>query len=299
MPVMRRYRRQLQDISAQAPTVPLPLLLWRLVQWKILRSVHGSQTVPVHANSRMRLDARRGDHGIRTSIYLFRDAYEPSVRFAIDCFVRPGSVCYDIGANQGLWALRMAERAGRDGKVFAFEPIPDNARSLKTNAELSGHAIEIYDFALGDKNGSVIMHLPRDVGSASMAAHADGAETMMVNVRCLDDIWISQDRPGVSLVKLDVEGAELLVLKGASAFLADVQPVVCCEINPERLDAMGASAAAIFQIFDRLGYRSLVWDERRKTLVARAPDPSRQSNVDVVFLPSRLASDGNFLGSRI
>src|SRR6478735_3598872 len=131
MALLGDYRRQLREISVQAPTIHMPLLLWRLVRWKILRGMNGYGTVPVHVSSRMRLHARSGDHGIRTSIFLFREAYEPSVRFAIDSFVGPGSVCYDIGANQGLWSLRMAERAGPHGQVFAFEPIPDNISSLQ------------------------------------------------------------------------------------------------------------------------------------------------------------------------
>lgn len=287
---MGGYRQQLQTISAQAPGVPIPLLLWRLARWKLLRSMNGSITVPVHGASRMRLQARRGDHGIRTSIFLFREAYEPSVRFAIDRFVRTGSVCYDIGANQGLWSLRMAERASSQGRVFAFEPVPANVRSLKENAALSGCEIGVCAFALGDADGMVEMHLPPDVGSGSLAAQGQGAERLTVQMRRLDDVWRLQGCPAVSLVKLDVEGAEVLVLKGASLFLASVLPVVCCEINPERLDAMGASVADLAGIFTRLSYKAFVWDEGGKVLVEQAIDPARRSNLDVVFLPPALAA---------
>ena len=238
----------------------------------------------------MRLHARRGDHGIRTSIYLFRDAYEPSVRSAIDSFVRPGDVCYDIGANQGLWSLRMAEKAGPHGQVFAFEPIAGNVASMKANATLSGCTIEICAFALGDRDGAVEMHLPPDVGSASLAAHGSAADIMTVEMRRLDDVWRSQGCPDVSLVKLDVEGAEVLVLKGASAFMAQVQPVVCCEINPERLKAMGASSTDLVEVFMHLSYRTFVWDGERKALVECAIDTSQGSNLDVVFLPPAIAA---------
>jgi FkbM family methyltransferase len=284
-----RYGRELREISCQAPDIRSLVLLWRLAQWKILRSLNSHRTVSVHNRSRMRLEARRGDHGIRTSIFLFREAYEPSVRFAIDRFVEPGAICYDIGANQGLWSLRMAERAGRDGRVCAFEPIPENVDSLKANAAMSGVAIEAYAFALAEHEGAVNMYLPTDVGSGSLARHGDDARVLIVAVKTLDAVWQSDGCPQVALVKMDVEGAEVSVLQGALHFISKVMPVVCCEINPERLRAMGACPADLLDIFSNLSYRSFVWDAERCCLVEYAIDPKLERNVDVVFIPQETA----------
>ncbi|CAN7593976.1 FkbM family methyltransferase [Rhizobium sp. LjRoot254] len=285
----RRYGRELREISSQAPAIGPSVLLWRLAQWKILRSLNGHRTVTIHDHSRMRLEARRDDHGIRASIFLFREAYEPSVRFAIDRFVEPGATCYDIGANQGLWSLRMAERAGRAGRVCAFEPIPENVGSLKVNAALSGASIEAYPFALGDSEGLVSMYLPSDVGSGSLARHAEDAKVVDVPIKLLDAFWQSDGCPLVSLVKMDVEGAELSVLRGGQHFISKVKPIVCCEVNPERLRAMDAHVADLLSIFARLSYRSFAWDAERCCLVEHSVDPKLERNVDLVFIPREIA----------
>ena len=71
-------------LSRAAPEIPAYRLLLRLAAWKACKLARARPVVRVHARSRMRLDARPGEHGIRAGIFLYRDGYEPSVRNAID-----------------------------------------------------------------------------------------------------------------------------------------------------------------------------------------------------------------------
>lgn len=273
-------------LSRAAPEIPAYRLLLRLAAWKACKLARARPVVRVHARSRMRLDARPGEHGIRAGIFLYRDGYEPSVRNAIDRFVRQGSDCYDIGANLGLWSLRMAEKAGGSGHVFAFEPLLRNVRSLAENAVLSGLAnIEVMPFALGEAEGWATLYVPEDVGRSALAPESSTDETERVLVRRLDDVWKEQRGPTVSFVKMDVEGAEPMVLRGGQAFFGSVRPITCCEINPGKLRNMGFDPRDVFDAFACWRYRVLEWSDRQRDLVAFQPSDNPEDVRDLVFVP--------------
>jgi len=275
--------RELRERSAE---VPLHRLGARILLWKAYRMASARPVVPLHGRSRMRLQARPGEHGIRAGIFLLRDAYEPSVRHAIDRFVKPGDRCYDIGANLGLWTLRMAERAGPTGRVDAFEPGPETAAALAEALELSGHAsAHVHTTALVESEGRATLYVPDDVGRGALAPESERDGAVSVGVRRLDDVWETQGKPAVAFVKMDVEGAEPLVLRGGSAFLAATRPVVCCEINPPKLANMGFRAGDVLEPFARLGYAALAWDAPAAALVPVAMEGDPEAVRDLVLLP--------------
>ncbi len=270
-----------------------PLLtLGRLLLWEIFKVLRHSPTVAIHARSRMRLQpgTKRGIHGL---VFVFRDAYEPSVRYAIDRYATIGATCYDIGASVGLWTLRMSEAVGASGRVYAYEPLSRNRSILDRNLALTGCAnVEVIPVALGAARGRTLMYIPEDPGASSLAPETPHDATEDVPVASLDEIWRGQGRPSVSLAKIDVEGSEPLVLGGGEEFFSTVRPVVCCEINPRKLAPLGLSADAILQRFRSWRYEALVWDARSGGLRTwhlmreNAEIPSHLV-FDVVFLPAR------------
>jgi len=280
------YRANLKALRERAPELTLYRLLLRVLAWKAYRIAKGHPVVRLHAHSRMRLSARAGEHGIQAAIFLFREAYETSVRTAIDRFVRKGALCYDIGANLGLWSLRMAEKAGCTGRVFAFEPFSRNVRGLVENAALSGLAnIEVMPFALGDADSHSTLYVPEDAGRSALAPESSTDETERVLVRRLDDVWEEQWRPTVSFVKMDVEGAEPMVLRGGQAFFGSVRPITCCEINPGKLRNMGFDPRDVFDAFSSWRYRTFAWSHREGDLVAYQPSGNQECTLDLVFIP--------------
>jgi len=289
MEAVAQYRAGLRELRARAPELPLHRLLLRVLAWKACRIAHLSPVIRLHGRSRMRLDAKLHDHGINSAIFLYHEAYEPSVRCAIDRFVRPAETCYDIGANFGLWSLRMAERAGEAGHVFAFEPIPECFRALAENAKLSGlHNIDVLPCALAASSGPSTIFMPSDLGRSALARESADDVAIQVAVRTLDDVWDSQGQPPVSFVKMDVEGAEPLVLRGGQRFFATLRPVVCCEINPGKLQAMNFSSDDVLNVFASLGYKGLAWSEHSRDLVPYVAQAKPDDILDLVFIPDEV-----------
>lgn len=286
MPISRHFSG-LREFRDRVPRMALYRLLFRIAVWRVCKLLAATPTVHVHARSRMRLRATANEHGIQTGIFLFKDAYEPSVRAAIDRFVRGGACCFDIGANVGLWSLRMAECAGQGGRVFAFEPFSKNLRDLTENAALSGLTnIRVMPFALGDSDTEATLYIPGDAGRSALAAESSLDARESIVVKRLDDVWKEQGCPAVSFVKMDVEGAEPLVLRGGRAFFESARPVTCCEINPGKLRNMGFVPHDVYQIFLSLRYRVLVWSHEAGDLIPyRLSDDHLESTLDLVFIP--------------
>ncbi len=274
-----------RDMHAQAPEMPSAQFALRMMAWKFLKTFSIPTTVPLHARSRMRLQARQNERGIRAAIYLYRDHYEPSVRRAIDGFVSSGDICYDIGANLGLWTLRMAEAAGPTGLVYAFEPHPANAAELAVNAALSNSTtIRICEHGLSDRESASSLYVPDDIGRASLAPETSSDEAVAIALRPLDSVWEEQGHPKVAFVKMDVEGAEPLVLRGGTRFFSEVRPVVCCEINPGKLANMGFAPADVLTPFRSWDYVVKIWNGT--TLVDSPSDMNWNDVEDLVLMPA-------------
>ena len=273
------------ELRKRDPDLPSLVLLSRIMLWKLHSMLRSKPVVRLHGSSRLKLHAAPGEHGIQAAIYLFRDAYEPSVRSAIDHFVQPGARVYDIGANLGLWTLRLLERVGPAGTVCAFEPMPDTAAMLRHNIELSGHNNAIVrEQALSDATGELVLHVPDDIGRSSLAAESEGDRKVVVKTLVLDDVWQEQMRPAISFVKIDVEGAEPLVFRGAMKFLAARRPTICCEVNVGKLANMGFAPGDVTAPLLALGYEAWTWSDEQRQLVKHPNVSNITETCDLVFL---------------
>jgi FkbM family methyltransferase len=154
----------------------------------------------------------------------------PFLRF-LERTIRPGDAVVDVGANVGLFALRMAWLTGPSGSVIAFEPNPDVRRLLVDNVALNYAApwVEISPLAAGGSAGTATLHVTaRFQGNSSLVAKdaayhrhflVDEVETVEVVVAPLDEVLAPQSV--YRLVKIDVEGGEPDVLDGMRRLLAD------------------------------------------------------------------------------
>ncbi|HST59011.1 MAG TPA: FkbM family methyltransferase [Longimicrobium sp.] len=184
-------------------------------------------------------------------------AYEPVFAAAVTATVRPGDVCYDLGAHIGYYSLVMALRAGPGGAVHAFEPYAPNAARLREhaarNADPSARApIHVHSCALADETGERALVGAGDGDAVSTLSHLDGARGVLdpawrtrfgafprqaVPVWRLDDWRAHTGAPPPDLLKVDVEGSELAVLHGARGTLAATRPVVLAELHNAGLAA--------------------------------------------------------------
>jgi FkbM family methyltransferase len=126
-------------------------------------------------------------------------------------------VFIDIGANVGLFSLFVASCAVRNATILAFEPEPENVRRLKFNIDANpGLPIQVFPFALAEKEGSVLLEVDcRDRGGTRTLRQNDGvanANTFRVQCRPLLDVLVQEKIASIDALKIDVEGAEDVVL---------------------------------------------------------------------------------------
>jgi FkbM family methyltransferase len=150
--------------------------------------------------------------------------------------LQPGGVLYDIGANAGYISLAAAQ-ARRSAKVIAFEPLPALAEDVALAAQLGGFDhLSVYNVALSAENGEAELFLPTQSVHASFVSREEGATRVKVPTVRLDDAVAAGILPPPTVIKLDVEGAEMLVLDGAAETLRTHRPLICfeCDLNAER-----------------------------------------------------------------
>src|SRR5687767_3249523 len=178
-----------------------------------------------------------------------RGVKEPnSVRFA-GAVLQPGMVVLDVGANIGYYAMVFAQRVGPRGSVHAFEPTPVLADRLRSNAALNGFTnVTVVQGAVGDTPGTASLNLSADDPEAnSLFPVGDAVGQEQVSIDTLDGYVKSRGIHHVDLLKIDCEGSELSVLRGASRLLeTEDAPVVLLECNPESLAAAGSTVKDLY-----------------------------------------------------
>jgi FkbM family methyltransferase len=166
--------------------------------------------------------------------------------------VARGDTVIDVGANIGMITVPLALAAHEGGLVVAFEPLPDNVRRLRANLERNTLSnVRVVEAAAGPMDGVATLHTARDAafGSLDRVVKYRAASDIEVSLRSVDSVWRELGEPRVSLVKIDVEGTELDVLRGASALLKRDRPALLVEADP------GERAAAVRQWLAGIGYR--------------------------------------------
>ena len=176
----------------------------------------------------------------------------------------------DLGANQGLYSLLAAKGVGREGKIIAFEPSSRERRALRLHKLLNRRFnISIQPFAVGDREGEIDLHVmrARDSGCNSLRAPAAdvGTEMNLERVRMVRlEEWLRKSGIlRIDLIKLDVEGGELDVLRGAGRLLDEgLRPVILAEVQDVRTKPWGYHAREIIKYLENKRYQwfSLVDD---------------------------------------
>ena len=173
--------------------------------------------------------------------------------------LRPGDVAIDAGANLGIWSLLAAKRGA---KVQAFEPVPAMAARLRKHA---GSSVTVNEFALGAEHGSLPFFAVPDgnTGASSLAHHHDASVETQVDVIPLDEVIDRAD-----FLKVDVEGAEILVFRGARRLLSsDDAPVVFFEVVDRFCRDFCTTSAGVKQFLIDCGYGIYRWNGRQFTSV--------------------------------
>lgn len=198
--------------------------------------------------------------------------YEPLFYGAMAGMVTEGMTVFDIGAHIGIFSLGAGQRVGSSGKVYAFEPSPETAAILQHHVALNGweRRIEVVRAAASDNDGRTSFYIngismSNSLGQANVEVlsperPADGAVRLDVESVTLDRFCRARGiRPG--LIKIDVEGAELCVLRGAREILKTVRPFILCEVHPDLMENCDGSVSRLEEFLSEVGYTATRLDE--------------------------------------
>lgn len=190
-----------------------------------------------------------------------------------------GETAIDLGANYGIYCHHMGKAVGSQGKIFAFEPVPFTFRSLSIVGKLLGFgkSVELIDKACGNENRSIEFSVPVQGSGAIAAGQAyigtrdddrDGKEGQVrwdavTNVKAemirLDDYL--PELSSLSMIKADIEGAELFAFRGGEKLISNHLPTVICEINPWFLEGFDVRLSELTSFFYSKGYKLYAFAE--------------------------------------
>lgn len=212
--------------------------------------------------------------------------YDPAETAFLRRTLRPGDVVFDVGANYGWYTTLCAVLVGPKGHVHAFEPVPSTYERLERVcvANELRDRVTLARCALGASTGDAVIYVPPHCGGASMQPFGDEP---LAEVRCpvvpLDDYCRTRSVGRVRLVKCDVEGAELAVLRGAKALLsADPAPIWLLELNRGTSQRFAYEPETLLDLLRDHGYEVRRFGPDRSGSLVPLRSPDELSDVENV-----------------
>lgn len=191
---------------------------------------------------------------------ILREDFENAEWGFVDRFLEPGMTVLDVGAHHGFYSLLASAKVGTTGRVIAFEPSPREREKLLRNLALNEcKNVTVEDCALADTAGQQELIL---VGSNNSGCNslrrpnvAGPTSSVAVRVATLGGYLAEHPLPPVDFIKLDAEGAELAILKGASTILESrPRPLIQCELEEIRTRPWGYHPREVVALLDTMGY---------------------------------------------
>jgi FkbM family methyltransferase len=187
-------------------------------------------------------------------------------KLAFLSLVHDKDIVFDVGANLGYYTLLFSYIAGSAGEIHSFEPVPDTFDALSASVRERDfwHNIRLNKVAIGESCFQAEIHLPGDdSGQASLARHTTGSwsesttvTTYTTPVITLDDYVRNNALAKLDFLKIDIEGHELMCLKGAAGTLANLRPLLYIEICSDWSRDFGYYPPEIVKFLEEIGYES-------------------------------------------
>ncbi len=227
--------------------------------------------------------------------YLLEGSFESAEVQFVERFLRQGMTFLDVGAHHGLYTLLASKRVGPKGRVIAFEPSRRERRWLVRHVWLNFcRNVRVEPFAVGSVRSQAdffVVDGREDWGNSLRPPAVEGAtHRVRVDVISLDDYLAQNGNWTVDFVKLDVEGAELEVLRGARHLLSDVpRPVILAEVYDVRTEPWGYRAREIVEHLHNLDYE---WFEvLADGAIARIETDREVYDANLVAVPRERAAE--------
>ena len=195
------------------------------------------------------------------------DTWEPYTTELFQNALKPGSTVLDIGAHHGYFSLLAARCVGPEGRIYAFEPAPENFKILKKNIELN-HLTNVFPVnkAVSDKAVTLPFFFRQQTGVTGSLFNSEQPDEMRIQVECVTiDEYL--DGESVDVVKMDIEGGEPFALNGMKNTLSRSNDMVLfVEIDPACLLQAGMTPETLLAQLDDAGFKCQDIDEAGGTL---------------------------------
>lgn len=212
---------------------------------------------------------------------IFFDVYDRPDIELLRGLLQPGDTVFDIGGNIGFYGITLAQAVAPSGAVHIFEPIPANLQAIRRNVALNGlqRCTIVNPVAVYDQARTLTLYLsnaPGNTGWASITPSERRLTSLAVDAISIDAYVAAHDIAEVRLIKIDVEGAELHVLRGMERLLQRAgAPLIYLEINPFLLRKQQTSPTTIKRYLAERGYT--LWALQRGRLAPVAPEEPEQT----------------------
>jgi FkbM family methyltransferase len=231
---------------------------------------------------------------IQRRIFL-KKSHEPETEFIFEKFFKEAKCFFDIGGNIGYFSL-LGSAINPDLQTYAFEPLPSNISTFKKNIELNkgfNERIHIVEKCLSDSSGEVTFFVPPDgeCGWGTMDTEESNEETTSswpkITREALTFDEFIEKNPSIKpdLIKIDVEGSEINVLKGALNYLENNKVLAfCIELNEETLKAKNYSSQKVIDLMSSIGYVAHYISDN--SLIKTDKPVSLNKDLNYFFIPS-------------
>lgn len=193
-------------------------------------------------------------------VLLKNKIFEAPESEVVSQLVRPGDTCVDAGCQVGYYSCLMAKLVGEQGRVYSFDANPRACKITQSNLALNKmHWVEVSHVALADRDGEAEFYVSTDdqTGLSSLGPISPRKDVITVPRARLEDLLNRWKLERIRLLKIDVEGAEEIVLRGLGHFLTDHRvDFVLAECYDERLRLLNTSTERVWAILSSAGYQA-------------------------------------------
>lgn len=194
------------------------------------------------------------------NVLINHGSYEPEESSLLLESARDCAIVFDIGANVGFYSLHWSRRLAKHGAVHAFEPVPRTYSRLARNVALNGlsDVVTVNNLGLSDQTRGDRMFLPNFSGSGAASIinlhPEESSEEVDVRLTTLDKYVSDNQIICLDLMKIDVEGAELMVLRGGMETISQHRPLIFTELLRKWSRAFGYHPNDVIQLLGTMGY---------------------------------------------
>lgn len=208
-----------------------------------------------------------------TGIYVLREDYEPELAY-LKQVLSPGKVFVDAGANFGIYTTIASRLVENSGVVLTFEPAIETYPILDRNVKINQlENVRVFHAAVSDQEGVTRFYHNNDApNSYSLGAANDNTEFEEIETLTLEKVFEQEKIKRFDLMKIDVEGAEELVLQGAKSLIEQMQPEIIFEVSGKGAERLGLSQDGAWNFLQELGYSFFAVEENGNLRPLASPE---------------------------